>query len=587
MKQLLLALLVFGVLFAGVELFDSCITIEDTGTYVLVEDIEYSGDSRCINVLASSVTIDCGGHSITGAYPATGILVKEGVRKVDIKDCNIGFFEHGIETEKNVGEITLENVNIDSTKEGLYLVNGHDLDTTDCSFTNNNKGMYLKNWIGGTTTNAYFSNREYGAFFSSVTEYTIDSSEFTNSEFGVYTEGICDDTQILNSEFHILVTPLDLYGTSAQINGNIFHDNAGYAVLVREALNSFRNNIIYDQLLYFAVQSKGFTLLNLTIGEYGEVGSANFREFVGKKPFTTTKYYYFNSTNVILNPEFISVTSDEQLLTLKDVKVWLEDPEGIEGDVVLFNSPAKATSREEVLLDGEPLIQTLPEEVSPGIYYSMIPSFSGSYALGERPEDLLPERYVVIMMIDAPTVVEANSSFIINVKDQNAKLLPGASISYYIDAEDATYVGKTDLDGEIELFIPTQGPFIIEATYNDVASQRPISVEAPEIIVVEEAAPEEPAEPDFSTEIPEEPEAAYEPAPTYTYPEAQEPEPAAAEPQTEALNFPLEIMVLGLVLVLGALALGIYLVLKKPPKKTSPEDAKYQVQEHIKKYKKE
>jgi len=574
-----LALLAFGMLFAHVELFDSCITVEETGTYILASDIDYSGTDSCIRIMASSVTINCDGHTLLGSYPATGILIKEGARNIAIINCNLGFFEQGITSEKDVGAIHIESTSIDSCKKGVYFHDGRDADMLGCNFTNNNIGVHLDNWVRGTTSNSYFSNRNYGAFLTSTTDYTIDSSEFTNSEYGVYTEGLCTGSTVSNSEFYVLVTPLDLYGMSSMFDGNTFYNNAGYAIQIRQAMNSFENNVFYEQPLLFATQSNAFTFMNLTLGRSGEAGAVNFRKFAAPKPFTTTRFYYFNSSNVIVQPDFVSVVSEDySALSLEDVTVWIQDPEAGD-DLAVFHENAKCTSRAQVLEEGVALAEPVPEESSPGIFSFALEYFQGSYALGERPPELPVDRYVVVLLIEAPQEAATNQLILIETKDQNAEILPGAQIYYSMDTLDPLYAGTTNSSGQLEFFISEEGAYILEARYGEVGSQRAISiVAAAEVLPEEEAESVPPA--DFSSEIPTEPETSFEPEPEVFTPE-KEPETAAKE------EFPLLLAGIGLVAFLLAAAIVWFFVSRKPPKAASHEYVKHKGTKHLKNFRKD
>ncbi len=564
-------------LFATTELFDQCISIDEMGTYILATDIEYGGEDSCIKITANSVTIDCDGHTILGGYPGTAILVKKDAKNIHITNCNIGFFEYGVYAEENVGNIRMEGLKIDSCKEGVSLHEGRDADMLECSFTNNNIAVRLDSWLRGTINNSYFSNRDYGVFLTSTTEYTIASSEFTNSVYGVYTEGLCDGTKVSNSEFHTLVTPIDLYGTSATIDGNTFYNNAGYAILIRESMNSFENNAIYGQPLFFATQSNAFTFVNLAIGELGQVGSINFREFAAPKPFTTTRFYYFNDTNVIIEPDFISVTSEHySSLILEDVTIWLEDP-NVENETAVFQADEKCTSRSQVLLEGTALKEPIPEESSPGVLSFKIEDFTGSYALGERPPETEAERYVIIIILDGPSEAEANSTILIETRDQNAELLPRTLIYYYTDALNPTYVGATEADGTLGFFIPEEGTYVIEAKYNNISSQRAINIiapEEPEPDVAELPGPEL----DYATEIPE-PELTFEPEEAAAAP--------AEPPEAKEEDFPVA-LALGILAGVAIIAIAAWLIaFRKPPKRISHGDSKHAVHERMKKFRKD
>ncbi|MFP3950158.1 MAG: right-handed parallel beta-helix repeat-containing protein [Candidatus Micrarchaeia archaeon] len=555
MRKILLFLLFAGLAFSVTENIDSCTTIDKTGTYYLVSDLEYTGDNNCIKIDASSVTLDCGNHQLLGSYSSTGIRILENEKNIHLKDCKVGFFKYGIYTETGVGSLHLEGLEADSCKEGVSLHEGRDADITDASFTNNNIGLRLDNWAGGEVSNSYFSNRDYGVYVTSSGGYNIISNEFTGSEFGVYTEGFCKETNISGNDFHALVTPVDLYGVYLIVQGNTFHNNAGYAILIRETMNTFGNNYIYGQPLFFAMQSKAFTFTNFTLGEKGTPGSATFGKFSARKPHTTTRFYYFNSTNILLEPEFVSIDASGTVpLSLEDVTVYMEDPE-VENEIAVFHAPFNYTTRESVINSGTALDSPVPKEYSPGIMEFILPVFNGSYALGERPPAPEPERYVVVIMLEAPTYAEPGENITVRAMDQDGEPLGGTAIYYFEDPSFPFLAGYTNSEGSLTFPIPSEGAFVIQAKYGDVASQRAISVSEPEESSESLPAPE-----------PEVSPVGEEPAP----PEEQP--PPAPEEEEEGPNMVFIVFATILVLLVGGSMLGWYLVLRNPPKPPRKSD---------------
>lgn len=556
MRKVLLFLFLAGLAFSLAENINSCTTIDETGTYYLVSDLEYTGDNNCIRIDASSVTLDCGGHQLLGSYSSTGIRILENEKNIHLKDCKVGFFKYGIYAENGVGNLHLEGLEADSCKEGVSLHEGRDADITDASFTNNDVGLRLDGWAGGEVSNSYFSNRDYGVYVTSSGGYNIVSNEFTGSEFGVYTEGFCEETTVSGNDFHALVTPVDLYGVSSIVQGNTFYNNAGYAILIRETMNTFGNNYIYGQPLFFAMQSKAFSFLNFTLGEKGTPGSATFGKFSARKPYTTTRFYYFNTTTIVLEPGVVSIDSSGTVpLSLEDVTVYMENP-GVENETAVFRADSKYTTRESIINSGTALGSPVPQETSPGIMEFTLSSLNGSYALGARPPAPEPERYVVVIMLHSPTYTEVGENITVQALDQDGEPLGSTAIYYFDDPSLPFLAGYTNSEGNLTFSIPSEGAFVIQAKYGNVSSQKAVSVSEPEV------APEPlPAAPE-----PEAPPAEEEPAP----PEAQQ--APAQEEEEDGMNMIFIVFAVALVLLVGGSMLGWYLVLRNPPKPPKKSD---------------
>lgn len=544
-----------GVLFAAQNI-ESCMTIDEGGKYVLTSNLEYTGTASCIKILKSGVTIDCAGHRMTGSYAATGIRINNDVDRVTLKNCTIDYFKYGIYAEDDTRDITIENINIDSCDEGIVLEGGNDADIASPVFTNTNIGLSLRTWHGGELSGGKFSTRDYAVYAVSSGGFTITESEFTDSEYGIYTEGFCEGLVISESLFHRMGTPLDLRGSSSSALQNTFYGNSGYAILIRGAMNAFDGVHIHSQENYIATQSSAFTILNLTLGNEGTPGSINFGSFALRKPYTTTKYYYYNSTNVKLEPGFISIMPPEYAEPeMKEATLYLAG-DGFAFPAVM-NSPAKKyTTQSTVLMEGH-AVGGISISGEGGVLSFTLPEFSGAYAIGEMPPEA-PLSEVTSVLLEAPLEALINSPIIITAMDQDRNPLEGAAIYYYRDFSSAFLAGYTGEDGTIEITIAEGGAFIVQANYEGITSQRAIDVGVPYV------EPEPEPEP--------EPEA--EPEPVVL------PEP---EPKEEGVN-PLLAFLGGAVLLLFLAALAGWLAFFSKPK---PQSRTKTIKDKLRKFRKE
>jgi hypothetical protein len=553
-KQLALILVLMGVIFAAQNI-EKCTTIDEAGKYVLISDLEYTGSANCIKILKSGVTIDCAGHRMTGSYAATGIRINNDVDRVTLQNCTIDYFKYGIYVEEDTRDTIIENIRIDSCDEGIVLRGGNDAEIISPVFTNTDIGLHLHTWHGGELSGGKFSTRDYGVYAVSSGGYTITQSEFTDSEYGVYTEGICEGLTISGNLFHRMGTPLDLRGSSSSALHNTFRENIGYALSIRGAMNTFDGVHIHSQENYIATQSSAFTILNLTIGKEGTPGSINFGSFALRKPHTSTKYYYYNSTNVKLEPGFIYILPPEYAVPeMKEATLWLLD-EGFDFPVVM-NSPAKKyTTQSTVLMEGQTL-EAIGISAEGEVLSFTLAEFGGAYAIGEMPPEVQVSE-VTSLSLEAPIEALVNSPIIVTAKDQDGNPLEGAAIYYYRDFSSALLAGYTSENGTIEITIAEGGAFIVQANFEGITSQRAIDVALPY------------AEPE---------------------PEAGEPEPEPAalpeaepEPEDEGLS-PLLAFLGGAVLLLFLAAVAGWLAFLGKPKK--PQSRRNTIKDKLKKFRK-
>lgn len=555
-KPLALILILMGVLFAAQNI-ESCMTIDEGGKYVLTSDLEYTGTANCIKILKSGVTIDCAGHRMTGSYASTGIRVNNDLDRITLQNCTIDYFKYGIYVEEDTRDITIENPIMDSCDEAIVLEGGNDAEITSPIITNTNIGLRLHTWHGGELSGGEFSTRDYGVYAVSSGAFTITGSEFTDSEYGIYTEGFCEDLIISESLFHRMATPIDFHGSSSSALHNTFYDNSGYALSIRGAMNAFEGVHVHSQENYIATQSSAFTLLDFTIGHEGTAGTVNFGSFALRKPYTTTKYYYYNSTNVRLEPGFISIMPPEYAVPeMKEATLYFAD-EGIAFPVVM-NSPAKKyTTQSTVLMEGYPL-EEIPISTEGGVLSFTLPEFSGAYAIGETPPEG-PLSEVTSISLEAPLEALVNSPITVLAKDQDGNPLAGAAIYYYRDFSSALLAGYTSENGTIELMIPEGGAFIVQANYEGITSQRAVAVTVPYVEPEPEPAPE---------------------------PEESEPEelPPAPQPQKEEGISPLLAFLGGAVLLLFLAAAAGWLAFFSKPK---PHSRTQSIKDKLKKFRKE
>jgi hypothetical protein len=243
-------------------------------------------------------------------------------------------------------------------------------------------------------------------------------------------------------------------------------------------------------------------------------------------------------------------------LVLEDVTVWLDDP-NTENETALFQSDDSETSRSSILQNGVALSEPVPVESSPGVFSFTVADFNGSYALGEKPPRSDADRYVIIIVLEAPSFAETDEDITVEARDQDGDVLGNTAIYYFDDPSSSVLAGYTNPYGTLTFSIPTEGAFVIQGKYKEITSQRAIAITAP---------PEPEPEPEVITEIPEpEPQPEPEPEPQ------PEPEPAKEpyvppEQTPQQLDYDLILIAgAGFIIVLAIVAAAVLFFPKKPP----------------------
>ncbi len=103
-----------------IEYLDNCAKINQSGTYILKEDI-FDGALTCFTIIGENIILDGGGHSIIGNKESgyTGIEIINS-KKVTIKNINVVDFEKGIYLHNSTNNYLIDN-KLYSNLRGVYL----------------------------------------------------------------------------------------------------------------------------------------------------------------------------------------------------------------------------------------------------------------------------------------------------------------------------------------------------------------------------------------------------------------------------------------------------------------------------------
>lgn len=150
---------------------DGPIVIKEPGTYQLDSDIAGAGQNAAIEITASNVVFDGGGHVLvgTGTRDIPGVLVwnEHGAAPTDIviRNLTIKGWEHGVHA-LGTSSLTLVNVTaLENRQHGLYLFSATNSTVRDCRVQRNEgSGIVLSdvshdNVIEGNTVT---NNRQNG-----------------------------------------------------------------------------------------------------------------------------------------------------------------------------------------------------------------------------------------------------------------------------------------------------------------------------------------------------------------------------------------------------------------------------------------
>ncbi|NJD51653.1 MAG: hypothetical protein FIB07_02175 [Candidatus Methanoperedens sp.] len=164
---------------------DSCMYINDSGSYTLTTDI-LDNSSSCIKIRANNVDFDGSGYTIDGIDEADSYGVQAGtdytnitVRNLTVTDWFYGIYYQNTSSGRITGITAVSNVN------GIYLDSSSNDDIIDNSTTlnNTNSGIGINNSNNNTVTgNIMTSNSNYGIYLFSSDNNTIYNNHFNNTD---------------------------------------------------------------------------------------------------------------------------------------------------------------------------------------------------------------------------------------------------------------------------------------------------------------------------------------------------------------------------------------------------------------------
>lgn len=245
---------------------DACTTIEESGEYVLTEDLDADGDclvfrddnESCCVTGYGDVILDGNGHTISGNGTGTGIKLGRGMR---IRNLHISGFGTGIsdlETDGGVGGeglgIALENTIVSDNDGGGIVSDAHlDLAMKDSVIQNNGGyGIYsglTSEMVDVEITRSTVSGNDGPAIGDAFGIYpTVTNSAVTGNGAGIEALGgkFVDNT-IRNNDgdgMRLTSTTLSHLDNSTSIVGNDVRGNSGAGIHLKDLECTIRESTI-------------------------------------------------------------------------------------------------------------------------------------------------------------------------------------------------------------------------------------------------------------------------------------------------------------------------------------------------------
>ena len=250
-----------------------CTSITSSGEYYLDSDIINSGTSKCINITANNVILDCQNHKIDGDdFANYGIYISRPSKQttnITIKNCIVSDWRTANIYLKNANNNTLESITTKSTFEcGIYLHSSSSNTFQNITTQNNDYGIYLESSSSNTFNNiTVHSITDRGVELVSSSSNTFNtitvSSCFYGIEFGLSSKF----NTVCNAVINDNTRGIYITGSSSNtIHTSSIQDNS-YGVYISGSSNKIYNNL-FSNTHNFAVSGTNYwnTSLNCSGG---------------------------------------------------------------------------------------------------------------------------------------------------------------------------------------------------------------------------------------------------------------------------------------------------------------------------------
>ncbi len=220
---------------AGNEISE-CTNITSSGTYYLTQDIINSGTSKCINIQANNVILDCQGHTIDGD---------------DVADYGIYIYRDSEQTTN----ITIKNCIVsDWDTANIYIYQAHGNNITNVTSNSSTRGIYLHLSDSNTISDCTVDSNSYGfyIFYSGFNTISDSIAQENSVDFYIFTTSDSDCNNNIENLTGSNNLPIKYFNSSVTLQNEMLSElilcNADYSNIENVTINasqSKKNNMLY------------------------------------------------------------------------------------------------------------------------------------------------------------------------------------------------------------------------------------------------------------------------------------------------------------------------------------------------------
>lgn len=231
---------------AAQQSITSCTVIDESGEYVLQNDISHSGGGSCIEIRVGGVTLDGGGHIVSGDGSGTGIDLEFSFSTMDdvtIRDVTVTGFADGVRITDFAGTpVVLERCHVVGNGNGIEKGFQADVTVRNGSIDDNAGHAIVSGSRGAVTVVGSTLDGNGGMAVTPPGDdqaVTVANSTVRNNGNGVVADPVLGDSKVTdsvvagNEGFGVALAGSAIVpGETVPVVGNEIRDNGGPGIEV-------------------------------------------------------------------------------------------------------------------------------------------------------------------------------------------------------------------------------------------------------------------------------------------------------------------------------------------------------------------
>ncbi|VVB80857.1 Periplasmic copper-binding protein (NosD) [uncultured archaeon] len=261
-----------------------------------------SSNGTCITIGADNITFNCANYVLTGNQSGVGIY-SNGYSGFTIKNCRITNFSNGLETDRGLSALLLNNTMWLNTQNGTFMnAQNHTRWINNTAYNNTANGFASLDLFNATFTTNYAYNNTVDGYHLVASNSTLSLNNATQNQYGfILLTGSQNNTLTNNTAYLSAQYGFYLYGASLNNlynNTGLNNSNAAFYLQSSSNNNTFIDNYAYNNS-GFGLDSAQYNTFQNSYADSGAYG-LTFTSSSLNNTFTNSTIYDAGSSGILL-----------------------------------------------------------------------------------------------------------------------------------------------------------------------------------------------------------------------------------------------------------------------------------------------